>query len=187
MVFLSLKIIKVQIYLDYRYLLTGHQHFYSLTSLFATAANELTDNPIDFNLLSMDSGLQDRLLNARTINEMLYPYWSSFKHDEQGVADKLNKGKKYVVSSNLKKAPWENTTILNNDFSREVEKLKREDGGYILVQGIASLLKPLLEGGLVDELRLLVNPAIIGTGEMPASEISGFEPQANQRFIPTTY
>lgn len=44
---------------------------YSLPSLFATAANELTDNPIDFNLLSLNSSLQDRLLNARTINEML--------------------------------------------------------------------------------------------------------------------
>jgi AraC-like DNA-binding protein len=43
---------------------------YSLPSLFATAANELADNPIDFNLLSMDAGLQDRLLNARTTNEM---------------------------------------------------------------------------------------------------------------------
>jgi dihydrofolate reductase len=82
----------------------------------------------------------------------------------------LNKGKKYVVSSNLKKAPWENTTIVNNDFIREVEKLKREDGGYILVQGSSSLLKPLLEEGLVDELRLLVNPAIIGTGERPFLE-----------------
>lgn len=110
------------------------------------------------------------MLYGRKTYEMLYPYWSSFKHDEQGVADKLNKGKKYVVSSNLKNAPWENTTILNNDFIREVEKLKREDGGNILVQGSASLLKPLLEGGLVDELRLLINPAIIGTGERPFLE-----------------
>jgi dihydrofolate reductase len=110
------------------------------------------------------------MLYGKTTYEMLYPYWSSFKHNEQGVADKLNKAKKYVVSSKLKKAPWENTTILGKNFIQEVEKIKEEDGGYILVQGSSSLIKPLLEAGLVDELRLLVNPAIAGDGKRPFSE-----------------
>jgi dihydrofolate reductase len=105
------------------------------------------------------------MLYGRTTYEMLYPYWSSFKHDEQGVADKLNKGKKYVASSKLKKALWENTTIINKNFVIEIEKIKRENGGYILVQGSSSLLKPLLEAGLVDELKLLINPAFVGDGE----------------------
>jgi dihydrofolate reductase len=105
------------------------------------------------------------MLYGRTTYEMLYPYWSSFKHDEQGVADKLNKGKKYVVSSKLKSGPWENTTIINKNFIKEIEKIKKEDGGYILVQGSSSLLKPLLEAGLVDELRLLITPAIAGGGK----------------------
>jgi dihydrofolate reductase len=47
------------------------------------------------------------MLYGRTTYEMLYPYWSSFKNNEQGVADKLNNCKKYVVSSKLKKAPGE--------------------------------------------------------------------------------
>jgi dihydrofolate reductase len=96
---------------------------------------------------------------------MLYPYWSSFKHNEQGVADQLNNCKKYVVSSKLTKAAWGDTTILGEHFIKEIETVKKEDGGYILVQGSSSLVKPLLEAGLVDELKLLINPSIPGIGE----------------------
>lgn len=105
------------------------------------------------------------MLYGRKTYEMLFPYWSSFNHNEQGVADKLNQGKKYVVSSNLKKGDWENTTILNKDFVSQVEKIKSENGGYILVQGSSTILKPLLEAGMVDELRLLMTPAIAGSGK----------------------
>jgi len=110
------------------------------------------------------------MLYGRTTYEMLYPYWSSFKNDEQGVADKLNNVKKYVVSSKLKNAPWENTTIINENFVAEIKRIKNEDGGYILVQGSSSLIKPLLEACLVDELKLLINPFIVGTGERPFLE-----------------
>jgi len=105
------------------------------------------------------------MLYGRRTYEMLYPYWSSFKHNEQGVADQLNNCKKYVVSSNLTKAAWGDTTILGKDFIKEIGEVKKEDGGYILVQGSSSLVKPLLEAGLVDELKLLINPSIVGNGE----------------------
>ncbi len=105
------------------------------------------------------------MLYGRNTYEMLYPYWSSFKHNEQGVADSLNNCKKYVVSSKLKKAPWGDTTILGKDFIKEIVNVKMENGGYILVQGSSSLVKPLLEAGVVDELKLLINPSIVGNGE----------------------
>jgi dihydrofolate reductase len=107
----------------------------------------------------------DIMLYGRKTYQMLFPYWSTFTHNEQGVADQLNKGKKYVVSSTLTAGPWENTTVIKG--IEEVKRIKKEDGGYILVQGSGSLIKPLLEAGLVDELRLLVNPAIVGSGERP--------------------
>jgi len=110
------------------------------------------------------------MLYGRTTYEMLYPYWSSFKNNEQGVADKLNNCRKYVVSSKLKKAPWGNTTILGKNFVEEIEKVKQENGGYILVQGSSALLKPLLEAGLVDELKFLINPALAGDGQRPFRE-----------------
>src|ERR1700749_1155353 len=80
------------------------------------------------------------MLYGRKTYQMLYPYWSSFKHNEQGVADKLNKCRKYILSSTLTTAPWENTTIIKG--IEEVKEIKKEDGGYILVQGSGSLLKP---------------------------------------------
>ena len=110
------------------------------------------------------------MLYGRTTYEMLYPYWSSFKNNEQGVADKLNNCKKYVVSSKMKKAPWGDTTILGKNFVKEIEKIKQENGGYILVQGSSTLLKPLLEAGLVDELKLLINAALVGSGKRPFTE-----------------
>jgi len=114
------------------------------------------------------------MLYGRTTYEMLYPHWSSFKDNEQGVADRLNKGKKYVVSSQLKEANWENTRLISSNFIEVIEKIKLENGGYILMQGSASLLNPLMEAGLVDELRLLVNPAIVGSGQkLFAREFSG--------------
>jgi dihydrofolate reductase len=103
------------------------------------------------------------MLYGRKTYEMFYSHWSSFTHNEQGVADRLNDGRKYVLSSTLTSGPWQNTTAINS--IHDVQKIKKEEGGYILVQGSGSLVRPLLEEGLVDELRLLVNPAIMGKGE----------------------
>jgi dihydrofolate reductase len=136
-------------------------------------ANSMNKWWMPFDSVSRQKYIQDTINNCeimlygRTTYEMLYPYWSSFDHNEQGVAEKLNRCKKYVVSSKMKKAPWENTTILNKNFIGETKKIKAKNGGYILVQGSGSLLKPLLEAGLVDELKLLINPAIVGSGERP--------------------
>jgi len=126
----------------------------------------------------------EMMLYGRTTYEMLYPYWSSFKDNEQGVADRLNNCKKYVVSSKLKKATWGDTTILGKNFVKEIEQIKQEDGGYILVQGSATLLQPLLEAGLVDEFKLLINPALVGTGERPFTEniYCGLELLQSQQF-----
>ncbi len=105
------------------------------------------------------------MLYGRRTYEMLYPYWSSFKTNEQGVADQLNNCQKYIVSSTIDNADWKNSTIIGKDWIDAVKTLKNEDGDYILLQGSGSLIRPLLEAGLVDELKLLVNPAIVGEGE----------------------
>ena len=105
------------------------------------------------------------MLYGRHTYEMLFPYWSSFKDNEQGVADQLNNCKKYVVSSTLETASWNNTTIIGSGWIELVKTTKQEDGDNILVQGSRSLVRPLLEAGLADELKLLVNPAIVGMGE----------------------
>jgi dihydrofolate reductase len=110
------------------------------------------------------------MLYGRNTYEMLYPYWSTFKHNEQGVADQLNNCKKYMASTTLRNAPWKNTVIINERLVEEVKNIKQQDGGYVLVQGSGSLVKPLLESRLVDELRLLITPSIIATGKRLFSE-----------------
>jgi dihydrofolate reductase len=79
--------------------------------------------------------------------------------------EKMNKMPKYVFSSTLETADWNNTTILRGDLAAEVAKLKREIDGVILVAGSARLVQGLLEHGLVDELRLMVFPVLLGSGK----------------------
>jgi len=107
----------------------------------------------------------DVMLYGRNTYQMLYPYWSSFKENEMGVAEKLNKVKKYVVSADLKDAPWENTTIINDNIINTIAGIKKEQGGDILLQGSGVLLASLLKAGLVDELKLLVHPHITTNGK----------------------
>jgi dihydrofolate reductase len=106
----------------------------------------------------------DIMLYGRKTYEMLYPYWSSFKNNEMGVADKLNSAKKYLVSSTAKQAPWENTTTISKAVLETIAAVKNEEPGNILVQGSGELVRALLAAGLVDELKLLVNPHISGSG-----------------------
>jgi dihydrofolate reductase len=86
-------------------------------------------------------------------------------------ADKINSMPKYVVSSTLE-APldWSNSTLIQGDVGEQVRRLKEQDGGPILVAGSATLVHWLIDNDLVDELRLMVFPVIIGGGKRPFPE-----------------
>ncbi len=85
--------------------------------------------------------------------------------DEAGFAEKMNTMPKYVVSSTLERADWQNSTILSGDPADSVARLKDEVDGVILVAGSATLVKALVEADLVDELRLMVFPVLLGEGK----------------------
>ena len=86
-------------------------------------------------------------------------------------ADKINSMPKYVVSSTLEEPlDWKNSTLIRGDVAEEVGKLKKQDGGPILVAGSATLVHSLIENDLVDELRLMVFPVMIGGGKRPLPE-----------------
>jgi dihydrofolate reductase len=87
------------------------------------------------------------------------------REDEAGFAERMNAMPKYVVSSTLQEASWNNTTILRGDLADEVAKLHREIDGVILVAGSAQLAQALIEHDLVDELRLMVFPVLLGEGK----------------------
>jgi dihydrofolate reductase len=80
-------------------------------------------------------------------------------------ADKFNTMPKYVVSSTLRDPRWTNSTVLSGDVVDEITKLKREQDGDIVVHGSAQLVQSLIENDLVDELRLMVFPVVLGTGK----------------------
>lgn len=81
------------------------------------------------------------------------------------IADRLNSMPKHVVSSRLTTPlVWSNSTLLSGDLATVVADLKRGDGGPILVHGSATLARGLLDAGLVDELRLMVFPVLVGGG-----------------------
>jgi dihydrofolate reductase len=88
--------------------------------------------------------------------------WPSVKDEFGG---KFNSMPKYVVSSTLQKAEWTNSTVLRGDVVDEVAKLKQRIHGDIVVHGSAKLVQTLLANDLVDELRLMVYPVILGSGK----------------------
>ena len=84
---------------------------------------------------------------------------------EGGFADKLNSDPKYVVSTTLKDPEWQNTTVISGNVADEISKLKERTDGAILVAGSGTLVGTLLGADLVDELRLMVFPTVLGRGK----------------------
>lgn len=107
----------------------------------------------------------DAILFGRTTYEMLAPHWSQMKNNEDGVADKLNSVAKYVVSTTLKKADWNNSTIISENVAEEIAKLKKQPGQQIQIEGSATLVNSLMETDLIDEYWFLVHPIILGSGK----------------------
>jgi dihydrofolate reductase len=80
-------------------------------------------------------------------------------------ADKFNTMPKYVVSSTLRDPEWTNSTVLSGDVVDGIAKVKKEQDGDIVVHGSAQLVRALIENDLVDELRLMVFPVVLGAGK----------------------
>jgi dihydrofolate reductase len=104
----------------------------------------------------------DALLLGRVTYEGFAAAWPSRDGE---FADKFNSMPKYVVSSTLKDPSWNNSTVLDGDLAEEVAKLKEQVDGDIVVHGSVQLVQALIEHDLVDELRLMVYPVVLGSGK----------------------
>ena len=109
------------------------------------------------------SGL-DELLLGRTTYEIFYAAWPQMISDDQ-VSQKINFNKKYVASRTLSSLEWETAELLQGDVGDAVRKLKAGDGGELQVHGSAGLIQTLLKEDLVDELRLVLFPVVLGEGK----------------------
>jgi dihydrofolate reductase len=115
----------------------------------------------------------EALLLGRRSDEWFASRWSSRSGE---WADKLNSMPKYVVSSTLEHPRWGNATVLKGDVVAEVSKLKQESDGEILIYASYQLARTLLEHDLVDELRLVVFPVVLGAGERLFGETNDKKP-----------
>ncbi len=106
----------------------------------------------------MDAEIQ---LLGRVTYEGFAAAWPS---REGGFAEKINKGRKVVVSTTLADPTWENTEVISSDVPGRLGKLREQTAGTILVAGSGRLVSTLLEHDLLDELRLMVFPTILGRG-----------------------
>ena len=106
----------------------------------------------------------DSLLLGRRTYEGFAAAWPS-RTDEGGFADKMNTMPKFVVSTTLEEATWDNSTIISDNVVDEISKLKEQPGGDILVAGGATLVQTLVEHDLVDEYRLMIFPVVLGSGK----------------------
>jgi dihydrofolate reductase len=103
-------------------------------------------------------------LLGRVTYEGFAAAWPSME-DDVGFAAKMNSMPKYVYSTTLESADWTNTTVLKGDFATAIGQAKEEIDGVILVAGSARVVQGLIAADLLDELRLMVFPVILGGGK----------------------
>ena len=127
-----------------------------------------------FAKVALDEALvAEAFLLGRRRYEFLAARWPSRSGE---LADRLNSLPKYIVSSTLVDPDWNNSTVLKGDVVTEVSKLKQELDGDIVVPGSRQLVRTLMEHDLVDELRLLVYPVVLGAGERLFAGTTGGTP-----------
>ena len=133
-----------------------------------------TDRGEDGERFALDRTLDTgALLLGRRSYEFFAATWPSRGGE---LADKLNSLPKYVVSSTLEDPGWNNSTVLKGDAIDEVAKLKQELNGEIVVLASFQLAHTLIEHDLVDELRLMVYPVVLGAGERLFGDTSDTKP-----------
>ena len=133
----------------------------------------VTDRPEAGKVLAEETLGAEAELYGRNTYEFLAARWPS---REGALADRLNTMPKYVISATLEDPDWTNTTVLGGDAVEAVSKLKQEVDGEILVPASIKLGRTLMEHDLVDELRLMVYPVVLGAGERLFGETSEVKP-----------
>jgi len=147
--------------------------FFMLTSLdgyFEGPDRDINWHNVDeeFNEFAIQqTGEFGALLFGRVTYELMAGYWPSeaAKRDDPIIAGLMNGLPKIVFSKTLKKVEWENTTLVKGNFVEAISRLKQEAGKDIAIFGSSDLTVTLMEHGLVDEYRVMVNPIILGQGK----------------------
>lgn len=131
---------------------------------FGPAGDDDLDESDQIEALNKQMTAADAFLTGRVTFEQMRSFWPNQTDDETGVSDYLNRVAKFVVSSTLTDPEWDNTIVLSGPVLDEVQALKDQAGGDIVVTGSIQLAHTLVRAGLVDEYRLFVYPVVVGQG-----------------------
>lgn len=105
----------------------------------------------------------DTMLLGRRTYEEFAAYWPNQGSDVPG-ADHMNGTPKLVASTTLDEVHWQNSSLIRGDLAEALRELKQQPGGEIAITGSGTLVRSLIRDGLLDELRLLVHPIVVGRG-----------------------
>lgn len=147
--------------------------FFNLTSLdgyFEGPDRDITWHTVDneFNEFAIQqTGEFGMLLFGRVTYELMAGYWPTevAKRDDPEIARLMNSLPKIVFSKTLEKAEWENTKLVRDNIVEEVSKLKERSGKDIAIFGSSDLAVTLIDLGLIDEFRIMINPVVLGEGK----------------------
>ena len=107
----------------------------------------------------------DVLLLGRTTYQGFASAWPKMERDSAGFADRMNGMPKYVASRTLKKLDWNNSRLIEGDLADAVGRLKQETGKDVLIGGSGDVVNQLLRQDLIDELRIMLYPIVLGGGK----------------------
>ncbi len=164
-----------------------------LTSAFFMSLDGVVDSPQDWHFPYMNDEMLEAIgagMKADTIvlGRRTYEEWAAFwphQPSDGGMADHINRTPKLVASTTLHVLDWQNSRLIAGDLLDALTELKKQPGGEISITGSGTLVRSLLEAGLVDELQLLIHPVIVGRGKHlfeDGAEPRGMELAAIQTF-----
>lgn len=144
-----------------------------LTSTFFMSLNGVVDAPQDWHFPYMTPEMMEVVgsslagTDSLLLGRVTYQEWAAFwphQASDGGMADFLNGTQKYVASTTLDSVEWSKSTLLSGDLATAVSELKAQPGGDIVTNGSGTLVRSLLQERLVDEVRVLVHPVVVGAG-----------------------
>jgi dihydrofolate reductase len=108
----------------------------------------------------------DAMLMGRVNYEEWAAFWPGQDPQENPMAAQMNAMQKYVVSTTLEEPlGWQNSTLIGENAAEEIARLKQEEGGDIVISGSGALVRSLLQYDLLDELKLMIHPVVVGGGK----------------------
>lgn len=117
----------------------------------------------------------DALIFGRVTYQLMADFWPTpyALETDPVIAERMNALPKFVFSKTLDQVEWNNTRLVKGDAAVEVSKLKQQPGHSLFIFGSADLAATLIQNGLIDEFRVMVNPVVIGSGTSLFKDIQG--------------